>query len=85
MTSVLEGMRVVLFASAFRLDGSRGGEESPNVTHVTRADGSRTLCGRTGWECSESAVENYHGPGDHHDPACLRCAASLARILKVSP
>lgn len=64
-------VRVVLFASSFRLDGTRGGRESPNITHVT-LDGARTLCGRRGWETEERDNAEI--------VACLRCAAALAAI-----
>lgn len=64
----------VLFESAFRLDGSRGGEESPNITHAT-VDGQRTLCGRKGWATEE-------GWDDSNPPDCRICAKRLAALKK---
>jgi len=60
----------VCFSSAFRQNGSRGGVESPNITHAA-LDGQRTLCGRSGWATS---VGWSSGP-----PDCLRCAHSYER------
>lgn len=60
----------VCFASSFRLDGSRGGAESPNISHAT-LDGERTLCGRTGWQTSEG----WHELG----PDCNVCRRALVR------
>lgn len=62
---------LVCFASAFRLDGSRGGVESPNITHAT-LDGVRTLCGRTGW----MTTEGWHESG----PDCMRCRRAWDRL-----
>ena len=64
----------VLFESSFRLDGSRGGEESPNITHAT-VDGVATLCGRTGYATREQWDES-------NAPACRTCAKRLAAMEK---
>ena len=53
---------LVLFRSAFRLTGE-------HITHALRADGARTICGRTGWEQSEGRGE----------PCCIRCRDGLRR------
>lgn len=65
---------LVCFASSFARDGSRGGEESPNITHAT-IDGKRTLCGRTGWITSEGWPEGFQ-------PDCLRCLRAWQRTPK---
>jgi len=63
-------VEVVLFASSFRLPGTRGGVESPNILHALRPDRSRTLCGRVGWVTEE-------GTEDEISVCCLRCMAAL--------
>lgn len=67
-----EKVEVVLFASSFRLSGSRGGIESANINHALRPDRSATLCGRTGW-----VTEEGFEPVEH--VCCLRCAAAARK------
>lgn len=62
----------VLFASSFRLDGSRGAEESPNLSHSVVDGADRTLCGRRGWVVNDGEQTT--------EPDCLRCAAALVRL-----
>lgn len=73
-------MNIVLFYSSFRCDGSRGGEESPNISHLT-ADNVKTLCGRKGWETNEGTIEDQYGHSvDLYEPDCMRCARSLVKL-----
>lgn len=58
----------VCFSSSFRQDGSRGGTESPNITHVVLTGSTRTLCGRAYW----------------FDADCLRCDRTLQRLRGAS-
>lgn len=61
-------LTLVCFAASFRLDGSRGAEETPNISHALRVDGTRTLCGRVGWITTEGDT------GDGIEPDCLVCS-----------
>lgn len=54
----------VLFYSSFRLSSS------PNIAHALAPDGTRTVCGRTGWVTNE-------GPQPVDTTDCLRCRKKL--------
>lgn len=73
--------KLVCFASSFRCDGSRGGEETPNSSHAVLDGAEKTLCGRSGWETNEGPLVNdsIEGFTHTHEPDCLRCAAALAK------
>jgi hypothetical protein len=82
MQSLFDSACIVLFAAAFRLDGSRGGEESPNISHVT-LDGARTLCGRKGWQTNEGTVTDAYGTGaEYWSPDCVTCDRGFAKRLR---
>jgi hypothetical protein len=66
-------IKVVCFASSFRLSGERGGVESPNISHAVQGD--RTLCGRRDWATDEGAYIPSVGVD------CLRCAKRLEAVL----
>jgi hypothetical protein len=52
--------------SSFRRSGSRGGVESPNISHATDERGERTLCGRDARRWTQN---DWHQMG----PDCLTC------------
>jgi hypothetical protein len=60
-------MRYVLFRKSFSY------ESAPNIAHLTKPDGSSTLCGRKGWETNEGPYE------PNLDVDCLACAKVLAK------
>jgi hypothetical protein len=68
---------LVLFTSSFRLDGSRGGVESPNISHVVPTGGEHTLCGRKGWTVNEETLTREEALSF---VCCIRCARKLERI-----
>lgn len=71
--------RLVCFRSSFRNDGSRGGKETPNISHAT-IDGTRTLCGRSGWETNEGPLVSPEGY--RYEPDCQHCAAAWEKITR---
>lgn len=80
-TSARASGRLVCFRSAFRCDGSRGGEESPNITHAVLDGADRTACGRHGWETDEGPLYDPHDDSGDEPPflGCLRCCAAVRR------
>jgi hypothetical protein len=69
---------LVCFASSFRQDGSRGGVETPNISHAVLDGAERTLCGRSGWETNEGPLSRDDGDG--WEPDCLSCSRALERL-----
>ncbi len=57
--------RYVLFRKSFSYDNT------PNISHLTKPDGTTTMCGRKGWETNEGPYEAHLGVD------CLRCAKAL--------
>ena len=78
--------RFVCFAAAFRQDGSRGGVESPNITHVVLTGATRTLCGRADWATEEGPLSEHFSDGSAYwfDADCLRCNRTLQRLRGAS-
>jgi len=78
--------KFVCFAASFRQDGSRGGVESPNISHVVLTGATRTLCGRVEWMTNEGPLSRHYSDGveDWYDADCLRCDRALQRLRGVS-
>jgi hypothetical protein len=70
---------LVCFASSFRCDGSRGGVETPNISHAVLDGSDKTLCGRRGWETDEGPL-NQPEYATSWEPDCLRCARALKAL-----
>ena len=70
----MENVKLVCFANAFKSSGVRGGEESPNITHMVVHNYQKTLCGRKGWLTDEG----WHEDG----PDCLRCASRWENMIE---
>lgn len=65
-------MNYVCFRKSFSYEGA------PNISHLTKPDGSTTLCGLRGWLTNEGRYEPHLGVD------CLRCAKALKKIEEVS-
>lgn len=69
--------KFVCFRSSFRCDGSRGGEETPNISHAVLDGAERTLCGRANWETNEGKFKG-------RDADCLRCDRALRALRRAA-
>lgn len=63
-------MHYVVFHKSF------GGDSCPCINHVTKPDGTATMCGRKGW----ATIEEPYDPDLGVD--CLRCAKALEKAAK---
>lgn len=71
-----QGMHYVLFRKSFSY------ENAPNISHVTKPDGSATMCGRKGWATIEATIEAPFDPNYGVD--CLRCAKAIEKAARAA-